>query len=63
MSDEVFSVSDELYFTVTPNTKDKVSGSTITGVTDATLYCFNPSVIIVFDESVKLSPVVGLIDM
>ena len=63
MSDADFSVNDGLYFTVVPNTRKSVSGSTITGVIEATLYCLRLLTIVVFVVSVKVSPVFGFMEM
>jgi hypothetical protein len=63
MSEVVFSVRVGLYFTVVPNTRKRVSGSTITGAMDATLYCCRLVMIEFFVVVVSELPLFGLIEI
>ena len=57
----VFVVSFSSYLTVDVNSIEVVSGSTITGVTEATLYFFNCVTILCFVAVVKVEPEAALI--
>ena len=62
MSEFVLVVNVELYLTVVVRTNCKISGSTITGVIDATLYFLRLVTIAFLVVSVMDDPDLGLIE-